>query len=643
MRLKACYIMNFGKLTDYKIAFDRRTTVINQNNGFGKTTLCAFIKAMFYGFNNTKSQDLNENERLKYYPWQGGVYGGVLEFSCDKGEYRIERRFGQKASADEFNLYNLKTGDKCTDFSERIGEELFGIDIKGFERCTMFKSESSNGKMPISIFSRLLGLDSDADGFNAYEKAIDKLQKRMRQYATTGNRGILYDLQREISALQDDISETKQAELELAQLVSNKELLAFEKQTKLNELENVRNLISENATIDVIKQKVKHYNSLVAKCKSLQAEYQQLEQKYDEKLPENNELSECTKLCEKIEFLEEEAQKHKKLKPSVIAFSVVMFVLSIGVLLAYLLSVKSIFMLVGVAVLVVIPIVSLISAMNNRKIRLKSITVRITEAEQKINEFLSKYNIKSENYIQALEDVKKDLEEYKNLKNLYNDAYNEAKKYYKDENMKSVRQDIEENAPKDLKEKEKRLIFDVDDISSKILRQENDEEALREKVSHLEKLEFSLKQTNENREKADENYKVLQTAIKLLELSKQNLSLKYKEKIEKSFKEYVKFFYNDDFDEMVISEDFQLSAINKGFSRKIDSYSSGIKSVIELSLRLALLETLFEKEAGFIILDDPFVHLDDNAFSLVSEKLKALSEKSQIIYLTCTNSRIINK
>ena len=48
MKIKELYVAGFGKLKDLKMTFDDGLNVIVRDNGFGKTTLCAFIKAMFY-------------------------------------------------------------------------------------------------------------------------------------------------------------------------------------------------------------------------------------------------------------------------------------------------------------------------------------------------------------------------------------------------------------------------------------------------------------------------------------------------------------------------------------------------------------------------------------------------------------------
>ena len=50
MRLINCYIENFGGLSRYSLTLQPGITVVEEPNGFGKTTLAEFIRAMFYGF-----------------------------------------------------------------------------------------------------------------------------------------------------------------------------------------------------------------------------------------------------------------------------------------------------------------------------------------------------------------------------------------------------------------------------------------------------------------------------------------------------------------------------------------------------------------------------------------------------------------
>ena len=82
MKLKELYIENFGGLHQYALNFDAGITTVVEPNGFGKTTLAEFIRAMFYGFPR-KSKTLEKSLRQKYTPWNGGQFGGNLTFEYE--------------------------------------------------------------------------------------------------------------------------------------------------------------------------------------------------------------------------------------------------------------------------------------------------------------------------------------------------------------------------------------------------------------------------------------------------------------------------------------------------------------------------------------------------------------------------------
>ena len=98
MRIINCHIENFGRLSGYDRDFTDGCNAIMASNGQGKSTLAAFIRVMFYGFEGEGKRRTGENERKRYEPWQGGVYGGRLTFSDGEKTYVIQRTFGNKSS-----------------------------------------------------------------------------------------------------------------------------------------------------------------------------------------------------------------------------------------------------------------------------------------------------------------------------------------------------------------------------------------------------------------------------------------------------------------------------------------------------------------------------------------------------------------
>lgn len=61
---------------------------------------------MFYGFDSKRESGLFDKERVVFRPWQGGTYGGELDFSYQGKEYRISRTFG-KTEKQMFFIYMI--------------------------------------------------------------------------------------------------------------------------------------------------------------------------------------------------------------------------------------------------------------------------------------------------------------------------------------------------------------------------------------------------------------------------------------------------------------------------------------------------------------------------------------------------------
>ena len=123
MKLIGLYIENFGGLQKYSLNFEMGITSVIQPNGFGKTTLAEFIRAMFYGFPR-KSKTLEKSLRQKYTPWGGGQFGGNLTFEYDGKHYRVERTFGANPKGDTFAVIDLETNRKTNLFPEELGQKL---------------------------------------------------------------------------------------------------------------------------------------------------------------------------------------------------------------------------------------------------------------------------------------------------------------------------------------------------------------------------------------------------------------------------------------------------------------------------------------------------------------------------------------
>ena len=263
MKLIRLHVENFGKLQNFDFSFEKGLNVLLQENGWGKSTLAAFIKAMFYGMPASSKQSLDENERKKYMPWQGGAYGGSLEFSTATGKYRIERFFGAKESGDSFALYDLATNCESQRYSARIGEELFGIDADGFARTVYLSQHAVIARGDNnSITAKLGDLLDDVDDIGSFDDAMAALDKRRRYYKMTGERGRIADIEREIASLRAQIEQLSRTEETMRQKEAELSVLGERMKESTASIEEVRStlrragIVRERAVLIAQKEKM---------------------------------------------------------------------------------------------------------------------------------------------------------------------------------------------------------------------------------------------------------------------------------------------------------------------------------------------------------------------------------------------------
>ena len=76
-----------------------------------------------------------------------------------------------------------------------------------------------------------------------------------------------------------------------------------------------------------------------------------------------------------------------------------------------------------------------------------------------------------------------------------------------------------------------------------------------------------------------------------------------------------------------------------GEARDVEAYSNGSRDLVDICLRMALVDAMYHDEKPFVILDDPFVNLDENRTKRALTFLKEVASDYQVIYFTCHTSR----
>lgn len=268
MKILSCVVENFGKISDLELDFSEGMNVIHEPNAWGKSTLAAFIKAMFYGFESKKEPGAIDKERNIYMPWQGGVYGGELTFAVGSKKYRIVRHFGKTEKTDEFHIYDLQTNLLSVDYTDKVGEELFELDGPSFKRSIFIAQNECEVKTSDSINAKLGNLAENTNDINNYEQAQLQLKNMANQLSPNRVTGSLKKRRNHLTELEMELRSYQAAEEAMTRLAAKQKETIAQK----DEIVRARNDFAaelENASLSSRKnEQKKYYLSLVEEAKA---------------------------------------------------------------------------------------------------------------------------------------------------------------------------------------------------------------------------------------------------------------------------------------------------------------------------------------------------------------------------------------
>lgn len=580
MNLRKCYIENFGKLHQFEYEFSEGLNLINKSNGWGKSTFATFIKAMFYGFDTSNKRAISENERKKYYPWQGGKFGGNLEFEINGKIYEIERFFGIKDKDDTFRLYDKTTNCESYDFSQNIGEEIFKLDRQAYERSTYISGQAISVEINDSLSAKLSNILENENDINTSEEAINRIVSIMKEYKKTGNKGKINELETKIN--------NKKRELEYAR--KNEELIE-ERRKKIEE---------SKLQIRQYEQKKNENQEKINKI----SEYEN-----DQLKKELEILNERLEKQRKIEKLQEQNNKKKKNK-IIISVSIILISIILGIFVSKYLYLISI---IGVLILI-------IGILEFNKAKSKY------EKDSKYN------NPDDVGAVGARERIENKI----NFDSIILRAAHGN--FAKQNLLNSVRpQEGQENKEEIIKENEL-LSRQITELINQKSYDENEMNRLINTEISTEEIENEIENLEQELREMNYKYNILDKTQMYLSQAKEKFSSHYLKGMTQGFEKYINILNSDKLDTNI---DIKLNVKIEEYGEKkeIDYLSTGYRDLIGICMRLALIEALFENENPFIILDDPFVNLDEEKIEKAKQVVQELSKKYQVIYFVCHECR----
>lgn len=190
MKIEKIYISEFGKLKDFTLNLSDGFNVVFGENENGKTTVMAFIKAMFYG-TGKKVQSIEQSLRIKYTPFGGAQnMGGRIFFEHENKKYCLERLFKSSDTTDKITLTDTDTGETSAVPSD-IGVKFFGVGAEAFEK-SMFISVLSGGKVSENaageINSKLSSFALTGDNDTSFSKVENRIKSAREELISKSGR-----------------------------------------------------------------------------------------------------------------------------------------------------------------------------------------------------------------------------------------------------------------------------------------------------------------------------------------------------------------------------------------------------------------------------------------------------------------------
>ena len=633
-------------------------------NGRGKTTLCSFIRAMFYGLKSRRENDVSFGDREHYYPFSGGRFGGSVTFSRAGKTCRIERFFDEKsATRDRFRYF--ENGEEITADGDKIGKEIFGLDEEAFLRSLTFDAREAEISATDGMKERLGAIaEGTTSGRNA-AAAIEILEKRRKEIC--GDRknadSEIYRLDRERARLNAEAAALEDAAqaadgLYAARARLKAEIAAAEKEE------------TAFSGAEALEEKRSRYAELVRQAKEADFRRAEIESRYPAGLVSEKEIERLRLGQTAIARLSGElsgmgcapAERRKSGGRSAklwLAAAVAAGAIALGLFLSKKLSSAApAFCACALAAILAIFAAAKKPKQTNGAAdgREREVRARYEAAKREISEIFEARRLRAPADFGAaltreIERLSGDLSAFKRYEEDGARYARRAAEYMREANLPAYggAQGGAEFRAADGADgtygARSRIAAMKEALSAKRKELAGIERRIEEAEAAAERLEEKQCELYSNREKTENARYRLNIYLKTAEILRRaddSLMSRYSEPVRQRFLQYAALLESELGVEAYMNRDFSLS-FSRGGARRSDGHlSAGVRSVCALCLRLALIDVMFTgRETPFLVLDDPFVHLDEEHFARTARLVRELSKDRQIIYFTCHASRSI--
>ena len=618
----------FGVLNGATLELKPGLNVIHGGNEFGKSTWCAFLRAMLFGVDTAqRGRNGKRPDKLLYAPWDGRPMEGSIELTADGEELTVVRKsLLPGAPMRSLEVYRTGTADRATEWENSdLGERLTGATAPVFARTAFIGTGELSVSQNPELERRIASLLTTGEEGCSYSEAAERLRSRQRalQYRSQGK---LPELERKIEELEERLSTLSGMDDLLTRLEENENQLRAE----LERIETERTAKERAQRLELaelLRCKKERAGIAAAEAADRRAAAESLAERLSEGFLRGRAFDERAE--EKAEHASTQAHELRYRAegselPMPLRLLPMLLGLIAGVLDRYFTSFA---LLLAAVVLCGVSVVLLFREASRRR--------RRTDAAARLADILEYYDVSSP------EEILPAAREYESLYNEYGGALEEAKAA--EESAAEAERELHEAMERAdrLLTEEKTAEPESMELPEQLRSVRAERERLRGKRESLGDpmaIRSELEELEAEHSAMSLAYDALTAALDELEKADNELQSVFCPRLSEKAMEYFSALTDHAYSELTVSR--ELSALVRRSGDTVmheETYlSRGTADQLYFSLRLALCELLLSGDDPCpLILDDALLNFDVTRMGRALLLLHKMAEKRQIILFSC--------
>ena len=197
----------FGCLEGDTLELHEGFNIINAPNESGKSTWCAFIRAMLYGIDSSERARAGHlPDKTRFAPWTGSPMSGAMELTHGGRDITLARSTRTaNAPMRIFSATYTGTGDPVPGVdASNVGEYLTGASREVFCSSAFIGQGAAAVTGSAELERRIASVVSSGEEEVSAQEAEERLRAWMRK-RRYNKRGAIPDLEREIAASEESL------------------------------------------------------------------------------------------------------------------------------------------------------------------------------------------------------------------------------------------------------------------------------------------------------------------------------------------------------------------------------------------------------------------------------------------------------